>query len=433
MALGIPSHKVARTIHIKDAVAEGDIVSLEKLLKNYEGPTTLNNALRTASCKGYFEIVKLLVEHGASITTSKNMPIICAATNGHIDIVKYFLENGADCTTYEDKAFKQACKNGHIEVVKLLLERFYKNYYYRTHTFNEAITLASENGHAEIVKLIIENASGCTLRYAKPLELAIENGHLETIKVLDENTPNYYVSEFKKSIYIAATKGYTETIKYLLDKMPNDLLPGVFSSACKSGNIEFVKYVFEYGKKELSKNNPHICEGNSLISAIISGNIDVVKFLFEQDYDYTDELDVAIALAAEKGHLGIIELLVEKGGNCNASFKDKLQPTAIEAATQNNHLEAVVFLINHGAAKTPKQKVKLIEIAAKNGYMDIVEFLLNRVKKVNLNMAIKYATQNGHVEISNLLIRHTLIHTSKDFDAQIEMITKLTNDILNKR
>ncbi|RYP05136.1 hypothetical protein DL764_004021 [Monosporascus ibericus] len=84
--------------------------------------------LDLASMNGNVEMVKLLLEKGADVTTRTNgrTPLNSASKNGHVEVVKLLLEKGVD-TTITDKdgltPLHSASKNGHIEVIKILLEK----------------------------------------------------------------------------------------------------------------------------------------------------------------------------------------------------------------------------------------------------------------------------------------------------------------------
>jgi hypothetical protein len=59
----------------------------------------------------------------------------------------------------------------------------------------------------------------------------------------------------------------------------------------------------------------------------------------------------ALMWASERGHLGIAQLLVEKGANVNAAKTDDGY-TALMLASVFGHLETVRFLLSRGASKT---------------------------------------------------------------------------------
>ncbi|KAE9388110.1 hypothetical protein BT96DRAFT_443763 [Gymnopus androsaceus JB14] len=86
-----------------------------------------NSACRQAEDDSYFEIVKLLLSHGADQEISgkdKWKPLILAAYKGHLDITSLLIQNGANVNAqdeYGNTALRQASQEGHCEIVKLLL------------------------------------------------------------------------------------------------------------------------------------------------------------------------------------------------------------------------------------------------------------------------------------------------------------------------
>ena len=81
-----------------------------------------------ASENGHFDIVKLLLEHGAK--EHLEWALLEASVSGHTDIVKLLFEHGAELDEddwFEVPVLVEVSKNGHIEIVKLLLEHGAKN------------------------------------------------------------------------------------------------------------------------------------------------------------------------------------------------------------------------------------------------------------------------------------------------------------------
>ena len=58
-------------------------------------------------------------------------------------------------------------------------------------------------------------------------------------------------------------------------------------------------------------------------------------------------------MASFFGHLGIAQLLVERGANVNAARADNGN-TALMLASEKGHLETVRFLLSRGASKTAR-------------------------------------------------------------------------------
>ena len=80
--------------------------------------------------EGHLEIVRLLVERGASINqkdeNDRASPCYFACENGHLEIIRMLVELGADINQGDENSWTPchiASQNGHLEVVQLLLDR----------------------------------------------------------------------------------------------------------------------------------------------------------------------------------------------------------------------------------------------------------------------------------------------------------------------
>lgn len=98
----------------------------------------------------YYEIVKYLVEHGASIGSEE---LKSAAKNGSLKIVKYLVEHGSNVNISEGMSLERAAENGHLDIVKYLVEQ-------GSVINSDALLKAKYAGHSEIVRYLIEH--GCS-------------------------------------------------------------------------------------------------------------------------------------------------------------------------------------------------------------------------------------------------------------------------------
>lgn len=90
----------------------------------------LNEELRSASRKGALQIVKQLIEKGATIETKTaygQTPLYLAAMNGHEEVVRFLLEKGASPqitdTFYNMPMIVFAVSRQHFNIAKLLLQK----------------------------------------------------------------------------------------------------------------------------------------------------------------------------------------------------------------------------------------------------------------------------------------------------------------------
>ncbi|XP_038179943.1 LOW QUALITY PROTEIN: protein fem-1 homolog B [Arvicola amphibius] len=148
-------------------------------------------ALWCAAGAGHFEVVKLLVSHGANVnhtTVTNSTPLRAACFDGRLDIVKYLVENNANISIankYDNTCLMIAAYKGHTDVVRYLLEqRADPNA--KAHCGATALHFAAEAGHIDIVKELIKwraaivvNGHGMT-----PLKVAAESCKADVVELL---------------------------------------------------------------------------------------------------------------------------------------------------------------------------------------------------------------------------------------------------------
>ncbi|KAK2669720.1 hypothetical protein RAB80_015246 [Fusarium oxysporum f. sp. vasinfectum] len=193
--------------------------------RNDDGGCTLLNA---ACAKGYVEVVKMLLERGADVTSKANngvTPLEAASAEGHVEVVKMLLQKGADLTTKNNDGWtplNAASSRGHAEVVKILLEKgadvTTKNDSGRTPFMS-----ASAKGHVDIVKLLFGAARLNTIETDNvgrtALFLASRDGRLPVVQYLlstgrfDLDTKNFYGST---ALSAAVANGHCEVVELLI-------------------------------------------------------------------------------------------------------------------------------------------------------------------------------------------------------------------------
>ncbi len=162
-------------------------------------PRFCDLALRTASGRGFLEVVNLFLEAGVEVNWvavySEQTALQAASEAGHLDIVRRLLEAGADADDEPADviggltALQAAAKNGHLDVVELLLvEGANPNAYPAEAGGQTALQAASEHGHVEVVKRLLVARAKVNAFPAvggqTALEAASTHGRLEVVKLL---------------------------------------------------------------------------------------------------------------------------------------------------------------------------------------------------------------------------------------------------------
>ena len=218
-----------------EACEEGLPEEVEKKLNKCQDPNAAVvggvPALHQASFNGHLEVVRLLLEAGASCNQTANQgktPLICAAENGHMEVVRLLLEAGSSCdqamTDDGTTALLLAVENGHLAVVRWLLEAGAFCDRARTDDGTTSLMLAAEDGHLQLVRLLVDAGASCN----KPstddgktaLHLAAEKGHLDVVRLLLDvgafDQARTHVGQ--TPVHVATEYGHNEVVRLLREK-----------------------------------------------------------------------------------------------------------------------------------------------------------------------------------------------------------------------
>ncbi|XP_058702944.1 ankyrin repeat and death domain-containing protein 1A isoform X2 [Poecile atricapillus] len=144
------------------------------------------------------------------------------------------------------------------------------------------------------------------------------------------------------------------------------------------------------------------------------GHIQVIEFIMEnlEDVcvDETDKMDrTAFHLAAEYGQLDVVEFLIRLG--CSHSAKDKEENTALHLAAKNGHLSVLEKIIDVKVDLDEKNSEGLtaLHLAAEGGHSHCVKLLVEAGADVNAQTQKKmnclhYAALHGYEEIARILM-----------------------------
>lgn len=181
-------------------------------------------ALIQASHKGQLNVVKNLIEHGATINLLSPYTALCyAASEGHLEIVNYLLDKGAIANLAKAGEFFpifMAAQNGYKEVLFALLKAGVD--VNEDNSYSTPLYVAAQNGHDEVVLELLKNGAmvdkglpnGLT-----PLMAAAGNGHCKTMEILIEHGANIstYSPTKATALSIAIQEKKENAVKFLID------------------------------------------------------------------------------------------------------------------------------------------------------------------------------------------------------------------------
>ncbi|AGC02374.1 ankyrin repeat protein [Acanthamoeba polyphaga moumouvirus] len=321
-----------------------------------------DHALKWASHKSYYQLVKYLVENGADIHSDNDLALRWASDKGHFEIVKYLVENGADVCADDNYSLIWSSYNGHFEIVKYLIENGANIHV----NIDDPLRSASENGHLEIVKYLIESGANIHAQYDQALILACENEHCDVVKYLLDN--GAVVNQHNNNLLqILHSRSQEESIIFIDCLIKNginiDSLYGLFKCSCEIGYTQIVKYFIEKG---IIIYNPE----KVLISICVNGYFKTLQYLLKKIRINQSQKNKLLKKSLRNRHIKTLKILVENGADLHYS-NDKL----LRIACKIGNLEIVKYLIKNGAdikigIPTP------IEIASKHNHSKIVNFLV---------------------------------------------------------
>ncbi|GKT80505.1 ankyrin repeat protein [Colletotrichum tofieldiae] len=277
-----------------------------------------NTALYLASVAGHCDVVKLLIERGASPDRrggKLGTPVHAAAFHAREEVVSLLLKAGADP------------RNG-----------VFANPV-------EAALTANHDGFA--LNLLQKENPGLSIEeYEALMEYASRGGHVDVMqwirsRLLHDGTPGM----FQKSLAQAIQHGKLGVIKYLLRKQPasDNILPtDAIALAALHGQEDVLVLCLQKGSA-IDQPGPF---GTPIRTACLMGHESIVRFLLAHGAKTT--LDQPLQAAALRNHIDVAKTLLYVGG-IGANEPGSIYETAITSAAYHGHESIVKILLDSGA------------------------------------------------------------------------------------
>ena len=326
-----------------------------------------DTALTLACAGGHEDLVELLIKRGSNIEHRDKKgftPLILAATAGHEKVVESLINCGAELEAQsertKDTPLSLACSGGRYEVVELLL-KVGANKEHRNVSDYTPLSLAASGGYVNIIKLLLNNGAEINSRTGSklgisPLMLAAMNGHTAAVRLLLDmgSDINAQIETNRNTaLTLACFQGRNEVVSLLLDRKAN---------------------VEHRAKTGLTP----------LMEAASGGYIEVGRVLLDKGADVNaapvpSSRDTALTIAADKGHLKFVELLLSR---CAAvEVKNKKGNSPLWLAANGGHLGVVEALYNARADidSQDNRKVSCLMAAFRKGHTKVVKWMVNHV------------------------------------------------------
>ena len=385
----------------------GHAEAVKILLENGADPTVTDNdaltPLLNAAENGSVETMKLLVEHvkdPAYVNQMSNTgfsALIIAAAHGHADAVEYLIDAGCDVDGVPENkvtALMYASASGFVDVMKVLIEKGKANLDVKHTNGGTALLEAATGGQFEAMKILIEN--GAEVNFTDddgvtPLMAIASQGNIEAQTLLLDSLKtklsdkellehiNMLSFSGGSSVMFAAAGGHVECAKQLME------LGADVKAIAKAqpGYPEKLAKMIEEGT--VQEDEPHVDGVTALHVAAQGGHLDMVNLLIESGVDiaHLDDAGRSSLVMAVKGNYGeVAKVLVEAGSDPNTPYVDDdgdSHNLLFDAIMVENDAFALL-LISKGAdiKHTDEKKVTTLLQASHRGLTDVVKALLEK-------------------------------------------------------
>lgn len=339
-------------------------------------------------------VLERLLGVGVSPNTpleNNNTPLMVAASTGKFDVVEALLAAGANLNEVASDgktAALMAAENGHALVLDLLLTNDEKSIEKRDQAGNTALMLAATEGKTQAINVLLQHraiidSSHRFSRSTTPLMLAAKHGHVNATQLLlkygagrerlddNGNTP----------LMVAVGAGHPEIVNILLkngadidsDVQPHGYTPLMKAAAC--GEASIAALLLSRGAEVHAKAWD---ESTALMRAAVNNRGEVVRLLAEHRANLEDEDgegQTALMMAAEANALSAAKALLNFGAKPNHfGLRKTWHPLTL--AAKKGHLEMVKLLLNNGADINARSNLHTAEYYAKKyGHTDVTAFL----------------------------------------------------------
>ncbi|XP_058449448.1 ankyrin-3-like [Malaya genurostris] len=407
---------------------------IEILLKHEQATEMLltsdkyeQTALHFAAISDNYEIVNILIEHGASVmakNTNGKIPLYIAIEKNAKKVIEILLKHEQatemllTSDKYEQTALHLAAISDNYELVNILIER------------GLSVMAKDIDGEIPFHTAIQKNAK-------KVIEILLKHEQATEMLLTSDNFG-------QTALHLAAISDNYEIVNILIDRGLSVMAKNI------NGRIPLHIAIEKNAKKVIEILLKHELATEMLLTsdkfelttlhiAAFFDKYELVKILIERGSsvmakDINGRIPLHIAI--EKNAKKIIEILLKHELATEMLLtSDKYEQTALHLATFYDNYEIVNILIEHGApvmAKNTNGKIPL-HIAIEKNAKKVIEILLKHEQATEMLLtsdkyeqtALHLAAISDNYELVNILIERGLSVMAKDIDGEIPFHTAI--------
>jgi ankyrin repeat protein len=380
------------------AAGKGDSAAVRALLDRGADPNAVPppqslNALESAVSKNHFDVVKILVDHGADLRPSGDSVLGLAADKKHEAITRFLISRGLKVDDRDSRGATLLLKRfGYspipVDEIEFLLDLGANPNVRTEEGMTPLMIIAGHSGYgnteseqiAKVMRMLIKHGAQVNARGnlgGTPLIHAVADGSMVAIRALVEAGAdiNLANNHGQSPLLIALQRFY------------------------RDGRIE---YLMKHGADVEARDEDGI---TTLMAAIVSGYRTRAEQLIKRGVDpnarakngrtaahsaasyYNRRYDRLEEDARNRYEaVEMLRLLLTSGSDLAAADNDTTTP--LHSATMNGYVDAVRFLVEHGAdlnqANAKGETPLFLSIASDIDSFDKMKFLLTKGANVNL-------------------------------------------------
>nr|XP_015913873.2 serine/threonine-protein phosphatase 6 regulatory ankyrin repeat subunit A-like [Parasteatoda tepidariorum] len=402
---------------------------IRKLMKSDYEINDKDKYKKLISNRSGTNLFKRLVQKGVSVENIDIFgitPLHLACHSGYIDIVQYLINILTQIDIQDKNGYTPlhyAIYNNHLEVVNILIASGKCSLKSKTLRDDTALSISSENNYEELTRFLINKEAD--VNDGNPLYKALMQGHQDICILLLQNKHTDIDKQFRdkgetllqtasikglervvscflgkkkfsksidirNSLFFAIQQGYDGIVSLLLNRradvnivFENDVSP--LHLAASRGHSEIIKILLDRGADSNKQNSQY---RKPIELAVWYGHLDSVKVFFQNTIVNVNEKFyenyTLLHFAAERGHLDIVEFLINEKASLNAA--NSLGSKPIHVAAREGHLHIVEYFIQCDETLVTERgcsNTTLLHYAAQTGQTDIVKYLVQKGIDVN--------------------------------------------------
>uniref|UniRef100_K3WQ36 Uncharacterized protein n=1 Tax=Globisporangium ultimum (strain ATCC 200006 / CBS 805.95 / DAOM BR144) TaxID=431595 RepID=K3WQ36_GLOUD len=413
-------------------------------------------------------ILDFLLEHGARITDADpitgDTPLHAACAQGHLLMVQWLVESGAvvDAVNHKNQTpLMVAAGQLHFRVLQYLVSTARADAARLRQLPGRVALQCAAQGKLRLLEYFLENDVALYNKrgnFVNLLQSAVSGGHYGMTQYL-LRSGHFDSANLVSAVVTAVGAGDTEITRVLLTYVAVDAggewgpMPPLFHAIELGDDAEMIELLVSHGAdlttappslegysalhlmarngrlamlQHLQRLNYSTADFHRAVSvagytplheAVVHDQYEVARFLIEDypagfDLNYgRRHVEPVLTLAAQRGHLQIVELLLAHGVDVNKKV-DGGSTALIEAAAAG-HFEVVKRLCENEASlelARDHDGASPLSAAAQGGHADIVEYLVEErqadafaTNRLGLTV-LGEAAISGHIDIARVLL-----------------------------